>query len=171
MKKRKEATDLKNRLANAKKTEANNLRNKVYSDGRSAADIAKSLKAGTGGGGTGSAGSRLGVKGGTGPGGGSTTGSADVAYDQLLYGLCDKLWVEPSLSEMNNKRPTVPITITVGSNGRILNAVINEPSGIAAMDGSVRRLCDRLRDQQLPPFVKFNIAGTVITKQVALQVK
>ena len=30
-KKRKEATDLKNRLANAKKTEANNLRNKVPS--------------------------------------------------------------------------------------------------------------------------------------------
>ena len=92
-------------------------------------------------------------------------------YDQLLHGLCDRLWAEPSLSEMNNQRPTVPITVTIGSNGRILNAVISEPSGVAAMDGSVRRLCDRLRDRQLPPFVKFNVEGTVITRQIALQVQ
>jgi outer membrane biosynthesis protein TonB len=104
-------------------------------------------------------------------GAGSATGSADVAYDQLLHGLCDRLWAEPSLSEMNNQRPTVPITVTIGSNGRILNAVISEPSGVTAMDGSVRRLCDRLRDRQLPPFAKLNIAGTVITRQIALQIQ
>jgi outer membrane biosynthesis protein TonB len=167
-KKRKDAADWKKRLADAKKTD---LKNQVYGNGRSAADIAKSLKTGTGGGGTGTPGNRLGIKGGTGPGGGSTNGTADVAYDQLLLGLCKKLWNEPSLSELNNKRPVTTITITIGSNGQIINAIISTPSGVTAMDNSVRRVCDKLRDERLPPFVNFKISGTVITKELDMCIK
>ena len=76
-------------------------------------------------------------------------GNVSANYRDKLYTAIYKLWDQPARSELGGKYPVVDITMTVESNGRVSSSRISQKSGIKAMDSSVIRLLQKLK--QLPP--------------------
>ncbi len=79
------------------------------------------------------------------PGGGaSRSNAADAAYRERLGNYVKTRWVEPPGSLLGSARPTVLIELAIAADGRVSSSKIVQPSGIRAMDESVRRLLDSL---------------------------
>jgi TonB family protein len=79
----------------------------------------------------------------------ATQGNVSSNYRDKLYTAIYRLWDQPARSELGGKYPIVDITLTVESSGRVSSARISQKSGVRAMDVSVSRLLQKLK--QLPP--------------------
>ncbi len=71
-------------------------------------------------------------------------------YFQAVAARLYRLWVQPDRSEVGNANPTVSVRITVDRNGRVRRAVILRPSGIPAMDTSIRTVLKNLEHLPAP---------------------
>ncbi len=78
----------------------------------------------------------------------ASQGNVSANYRDKLYTAIYQLWNQPVKSELRGKYPTVDITLTVESNGRVSSSRISQKSGVSAMDSSVSRLLRKLK--QLP---------------------
>jgi len=81
-----------------------------------------------------------------------TGAAADPTYDGKLYKFVKMIWddLAPSKVQLGGSKPTATITVTIAPDGTVRNAVVKTPSGVAAMDAAVRRLCDQLKSGKAP---------------------
>ncbi len=71
-------------------------------------------------------------------------------YDKVrsyLYGL----WEQPSRAAAGNRTPSVLISISVNSAGKVVKAKLIRKSGVLVMDRSVMKLLSSLSDLPKPP--------------------
>ena len=80
----------------------------------------------------------------------TSQGNISANYRDKLYTAIYRLWDQPARSELGGKYPIVDITITVESNGRVSSSRISQKSGINAMDASVVRLLQHLKQLPVP---------------------
>lgn len=100
----------------------------------------------------------------SGPGGG---GPSVANWAQVVHGIYDRAWIEPS--NATDGRTTAKATITIAKDGSVVSASLTSPSGNAALDQSIRTVLDRVRE--VPAFpagareerrtitIKFNLLG------------
>lgn len=97
------------------------------------------------------------------------TGSGTAAnYASLVQASLRRLWQEPGQAALGNTRPGVLLRLTIRRDGLVTDKQITRPSGISAMDSSVRNLLDRL--DRLPPFPE-GLSDSEMTLDVLLQVE
>ena len=83
-------------------------------------------------------------------------GQVSPNYQNKLYSAIYALWREPSKGELNGRYPTVDISFSVDSSGKVSNLRISRKSGVPAMDASVTRLLCDLRTLPRPPKGRMN---------------
>ena len=76
---------------------------------------------------------------GTGTGG---TGGGAANYRDAVYSIYNQAWTLPA--NIANEDENVMVTITIASDGTVLNARIVTPSGDAPVDASVQRTLERV---------------------------
>ncbi|MBN2641211.1 MAG: TonB family protein [Victivallales bacterium] len=74
-----------------------------------------------------------------------------VSYAQRIGAYLRPQWNQPAREDVGGRQPEVAIKINVSASGNVISAVITRPSGIAAMDNSVKRLLNSLRRVPAPP--------------------
>ncbi len=84
------------------------------------------------------------------PAGGAKNDSL-MKYGLSLGDYLKTRWEEPSRSLLEGRLPEVLIEVTIAADGRVLSSRILKPSGITAMDASVRRMLDALDRVPTPP--------------------
>lgn len=83
-------------------------------------------------------------------------GQVSPDYQNKLYSAIYALWREPSKGELNGRYPTVDISFSVDSSGKVSNPRISRKSGVPVMDASVARLIRDLRALPRPPKGRMN---------------
>ncbi|HRY48224.1 MAG TPA: TonB family protein [Candidatus Paceibacterota bacterium] len=78
----------------------------------------------------------------SGGGVGGTGGEAYANYAQVIRTLYDRAWIDPE--EVADSNLSVRAAIVIARDGRILSSRLVRPSGVAAMDKSVRQALDRV---------------------------
>ena len=97
------------------------------------------------------------------PGGGASVKLTEYANRSLLPYLKSR-WKQPPDSLLGGKRPSVVIVLTISANGKVQQASIKRPSGVAAMDDSVKRLLKGLDILPRPPDGEISLAITLQTE-------
>lgn len=97
------------------------------------------------------------------PGGGASVKLSEYANRSLLPYLKSR-WKQPPDSLLGGKRPSVDIVLTISANGKVQQASIKRPSGVAAMDDSVKRLLKGLDILPRPPDGEISLAITLQTE-------
>ena len=97
------------------------------------------------------------------PGGGASVKLTEYANRSLLPYLKSR-WKQPPDSLLGGKRPSVDIVLTISANGKVQQASIKRPSGVAAMDDSVKRLLKGLDILPRPPDGEISLAITLQTE-------
>ncbi len=77
--------------------------------------------------------------------------SAVVSYAQSVGAFLRPRWDQPSRTEVGGRQPEVTIRLRVSSSGIVISAKILQRSGVAAMDRSVQKLLNSLRQVPTPP--------------------
>jgi TonB family protein len=78
----------------------------------------------------------------SGGGVGGTGGEAYANYAQVIRSIYDHAWMDPE--EVADSGLTVRARIVIARDGRVLSSRVVQPSGVAAMDKSVRQALDRV---------------------------
>jgi TonB family protein len=79
---------------------------------------------------------------------GTGGGEAYANYGQVIKSIYDHAWMDPD--EVNDDAATVKVKVVVARDGTIISDLITGRSGVPALDKSVQRALERVR--QLPPF-------------------
>ena len=83
------------------------------------------------------------------PGGGLT--EADEQFNRRAGMYLKNIWTQPPKSLLGSQLPEVTIELSIAADGRVIGKRITRPSGIPAMDQSVRNLLERLDRMPVPP--------------------
>lgn len=83
-----------------------------------------------------------------GTGAGGTGGEAYANYGQAIHSIYDRAWIDPA--EVTEESLTVQTVVVIARDGRVISAKISRRSGNNALDKSVDRALQRVR--QVPPF-------------------
>jgi TonB family protein len=75
---------------------------------------------------------------------GSGRGDQTRAYEQLVKEAYTRSW-SPLESEVADDETVTKVTVTIGSEGKVLSRRIIESSGVAAMDKSVQRALEQVK--------------------------
>ncbi len=100
------------------------------------------------------------------PGGGSTSRNTE-AFFSALSAVLYRLWRQPDRTSVGSGRPTVHASVTVDASGRLLAVRLTGPSGIPAMDESVRAALARIN--RLPAPRDFGVPGARLTVEIAFE--
>ncbi|MDD5697449.1 MAG: TonB family protein [Victivallaceae bacterium] len=68
-----------------------------------------------------------------------------ASYENQLGAYLYRLWDTPDKSVLGGKRPEVKIRLDIAADGRLRNSTVLKPSGIAAMDESVKQLLGKIK--------------------------
>jgi len=82
---------------------------------------------------------------------GPSIGEITVTYGSKLGAYIRPRWDQPSKYDLNNRKPQVTIFLQIAPNGVVMSSGIVTPSGIPAMDRSVQKMLDNLRQVPPPP--------------------
>jgi TonB family protein len=77
-----------------------------------------------------------------GNGTGRGSGEAYANYDQAVKSIYEDAWVPPD--DASSENPVVVVTVTIASDGNVLESRIVKPSGDPGVDSSVRRTLERV---------------------------
>lgn len=69
-------------------------------------------------------------------------GQAYANYAQVVKSVYAHAWIVPA--DVNDDQATTTVSVTIGRDGRVLDARITRPSGNTAVDASVRRTLERV---------------------------
>jgi TonB family protein len=89
--------------------------------------------------------------------------TAPTGYYDTVAAFLYQRWAQPSRAELGGRKPTVAITLAIDANGKVRNAAVVRPSGLAPMDGSVTKLLAGLTELPPPP-------GGAMTLSVSLEI-
>lgn len=82
-------------------------------------------------------------------------------YQMRLKNYVEPKWVQPDASSLNNRKPSVEISLTIEKSGRVKAKKIVRKSGIAAMDRSIDELLAKLNTVPVPPEGNLTISITL----------
>lgn len=74
----------------------------------------------------------------------SSTGPVQ-SYENSVGAYLYQLWDTPDKSALGKRRPEVKIMLNIAADGRLLGAEILKPSGVGAMDESVKKLLRKIK--------------------------
>ena len=77
----------------------------------------------------------------------------------------ENLWIQPHVSELNNKKPEVTLSLTIAKNGSVTAATISKKSNNKRMNQSVSGLIKKLK------LHKFSQPDKSLTFQIILEIK
>ncbi|NOY82261.1 MAG: TonB C-terminal domain-containing protein [Kiritimatiellaeota bacterium] len=100
------------------------------------------------------------------PGGASTPRSTE-AFFSALSAVLYRLWRQPDRSAVGSGRPTVHASVTVDAFGRLVAVRLTGPSGIPAMDESVKAALARIG--RLPAPRDFGVPEARLTVDIAFE--
>jgi colicin import membrane protein len=70
-------------------------------------------------------------------------GAAYANYAQAVKSVYTQAWIVPE--DLNDDEATTKVSVTIARDGTVLSSRVLAPSGNATMDGSIRRVLDRVR--------------------------
>ncbi len=77
----------------------------------------------------------------------------------------ESLWIQPHVSELNNKKPEVTLSLTIAKNGSVTDATISKQSDNKRMNQSISGLIKKLK------VYKFDQPDKALTFQIILEIK
>ena len=77
-------------------------------------------------------------------------------YGTLVSAQIKRMWVTPDRQRLGGREPEVTVKLVIAPNGRVTYKAIVKPSGVLAMDESIRELLNQLQFVTPPPDKKTN---------------
>ena len=77
--------------------------------------------------------------------------SKDREYLEKLKAFVEPKFRQPSDAQLNGRKPHTIVSVSIASDGRVLDWQITQASGIAAMDDAVRSTMRSLKVVPAPP--------------------
>jgi TonB family protein len=97
----------------------------------------------------------------------SSSGPFAVHYYDAVGAFLYEVWKQPSRAEVNEGRPVVTVSLKVLADGNVTQKRVLQPSGVMAMDNSVARVLEELR--QLPPFREYGLQAPELDLEVRFE--